>query len=547
MSSVERARRDHTGACSRMSFVIGQFVIDSTSVIRHSPFGGRRTVSQAKTLLGLWRAAAADSADKLLAIHNDREYTYGEVDAASTALAAELQRLGLQPGERIAFVVPNCIEFVVAYLAVQKAGCVALPVNVRLAADEMKFILSDAGAAAIFVHADTRSPVDAVLDDVPGIRRRIAIGFQSDEYDPYDLLVQSPAVEPCAEPAPDDVAAIIYTSGTTGRPKGAMITHANVVFNAVSGEVGLGLRRGDRHMLAVPLFHVTGLNTILPATILHRSSVVITASPSPLEQLDLAERYKATTLFGVPTTYIMMAAAQGIEDMQLDHLRLIAYSGAPMPIEAIRKLRDRFPQADLVNFYGLTETTSIAGALDPNCALSHAASIGRPVPRVEFIIADDEGNLLGPNDVGELCIRGGNVFKGYLNRPEATAEAFLPDGWFRSGDTALMDDDGFVFLQGRKKEMILVGAENVYPVEVENVLCSHPAVREAAVVGMPSDVFGELVRAVVVLKDGATATEAEIRRHCAAHLAGFKVPHKVDFTDALPRNPSGKVVKRWIE
>ncbi len=274
--------------------------------------------------------------------------------------------------------------------------------------------------------------------------------------------------------------------------------------------------------------------------------MVITASPSPLEQLKLAEQHGATTILGVPTTYIMMAGLRDIDKMRLDRLRLIGYSGAPMPAEAIWKLRERFPNADLHNFYGLTETTSIASVLPAANALSHAASIGKPVERVEFMIADDRGAPLGCGQVGELCIRGGNVFKGYLNRPEATAEAFLPDGWFRSGDLAYIDRDGFVFLQGRKKEMIIVGGENVYPVEVENVLCEHPAVREAAVVGMPSDVFGELVRAVVVLREGATATAADIRRHCSQRLASFKVPHKVDFVPALPRNPSGKVLKRLL-
>ncbi|MFH1732461.1 MAG: AMP-binding protein [Planctomycetota bacterium] len=500
------------------------------------------------TLLGLWRSASSDRAAETFAIHNEREHTYGEIDAASTALAGALQeRVGLEPGERIAFVVPNCIEFVTAYVAAMKAGLVALPVNVRLAADEMKFILTDANAAAVFVHADTRSPVESILDELRGVRRRIAIGFRSDLYDPYDLLVQSPPIAHPAEPKPDDVAAVIYTSGTTGRPKGAMITHANVVFNAKSAELGLGFRPDDRHMLAVPLFHVTGLNSILPAVILHRSVAVITASPSPLDQLRLVERHGITTLLGVPTLYIMMAAIKGIEQMKLDSLRLIGYSGAPMPIEAIEKLNERFPHAALHNFYGLTETTSIASVLPAENALSHAASIGLPVERVEFMIAGDDGRELGAGEIGELCIRGGNIFKGYLDRPEATGEAFFPHGWFRSGDTALIDGGGFVFLQGRKNEMIIVGAENVYPVEVENVICSHPAVREAAVVGMPSAVFGELVRAVVVLKDGASAAEPEIRKHCAARLATFKVPHKVDFIDALPRNPSGKVVKRRIQ
>jgi fatty-acyl-CoA synthase len=506
-------------------------------------------MSEPDTLPGLWRSAVADCPDHVFAIYEDREFTFGEVDRAASALAAALrERLGIQPGERIAFVVPNCVEFVVAYLALHRAGCVAVPVNVRLAGDEMRFILSDAEAAAVFVHADTRSPVEDVLGEVPSVRRRIAIGFSADPYDEYDRLIQrapSDAWSP-AIPRPHDVAAIIYTSGTTGRPKGAMITHANIVFNAVSAELGFGLRPHDVQMLAVPLFHVTGLNTILPAVIRQRSRAVITATPSPMEQLRLVERHGITTLFGVPTLYIMMAGLGGIERMRLDSLRIIAYSGAPMPEQAIRKLRDRFPRAALVNFYGLTETTSIASLLPPQFALSHATSIGRPVERVAFRIADDAGRALPNGEVGELCIRGGNIFRGYLNRPEADAEAFLGDDWFRSGDAATMDDDGFVYLQGRKKEMILVGAENVYPVEVENVLCSHPAVREAAAVGMPSDVFGELVRAVVVLRDGADATAAELRRHCAERLASFKVPHKVDFIDALPRNPSGKVAKRHL-
>ena len=504
-------------------------------------------MAKTDTLLHLWRSAAADSADRTFAIYNGREYTYGEIDAAAAALAGALQaNAGLDPGERIAFVVPNCIEFVVAYVAAMKAGLVALPVNVRLAADEMKLILTDAEAAAIFVHADTRSTVESILDDVPTVRRRISIGSESDRYDSYGALLQSTPIARPAEPTPGDVAAIIYTSGTTGRPKGAMITHGNVAFNATSAELGLGFRPDDCHMLAVPLFHVTGLNTIFPAVLLHRSRAVITASASPLEQLRLVERHGVTTLLGVPTLYIMMAGLKGIGEMQLNSLRLIGYSGAPMPIEAIRKLRGRFPNVDLHNFYGLTETTSIASVLPAANAISHAASIGPPVERVEFMIADDEGRELPAGEIGELCVRGGNVFKGYLDRPEATEEAFFADGWFRSGDTALMDAGGFAFLQGRKQEMIIVGAENVYPVEVENVLCSHPAVREAAVVGMPSNVFGELVRAVVVLQDGAAATEAEIRKHCSRSLATFKIPHKVAFIDALPRNPSGKVVKRWL-
>lgn len=498
----------------------------------------------------MWQDAAEAAPDHVLAIDEaGREYSIEEIDAAAEGLAAALQnKLGLAAGERIALVMPNCIEFVAAYLGILKAGCVAVPVNIRLAPDEIKFILNDAGASAIFIHESTHQLVETVLPETPNVRAKISVGFSAEGYEKLDELVldKSNPKSKIQNPKSTDTAAIIYTSGTTGRPKGAEITQGNIYFNAVSARLGLSFGDNDRHILAVPLFHVTGLNTILPSAILERATVIITASPSPLEQLKLVERHRATTLLGVPTTFIMMAALKDIDKMDLSSLRLIGYSGAPMPADAIRRLREMFPHAALHNFYGLTETTSIASVLPAKNALTHAESIGKPVERVEFMIADDAGRALPAGETGELCIRGGNVFKGYLNKPDATAEAFFPEKWFRTGDNAAIDSDGFVYLKGRKKEMIIVAGENVYPIEVENVICEHPAVREAAILGMPGGAFGELVRAVVVLKDGASATAQDIRRHCAGKLASYKVPHKVDFVEKLPRNPSGKIVKRLL-
>jgi len=350
------------------------------------------------------------------------------------------------------------------------------------------------------------------------------------------------------ESTPNDVAAIIYTSGTTGRPKGAMITHGNIVFNSYSAEYGLGFRPGDVHTLVVPLFHVTGLNTILPTVIRHASTAVVTSRTNPADLLRLIAQHRITTLLGVPTTYVLMTQMQSLlpQDLDLSSLRLVGYSGAPMPIETIRKVRQLLPHVDLHNFFGLTETTSITTVLPAQDAIDKADSIGKAVPNVELMIADDAGNPLPTGATGELCIRGGNIFAGYFHRPEATAEAFFGD-WFRSGDLATIDDEGYVRLKGRKKEMIIVAGENVYPIEVENVISALPQVLEVAAVGAPHHVLGEVVKAVVVLHPGAQLTERDIKRVCMEKLASFKVPQIVEFRDALPRNASGKVVKRELQ
>jgi len=322
-----------------------------------------------------------------------------------------------------------------------------------------------------------------------------------------------------------------------------MITHGNILFNVKSTIRGHGFRPDDVHMLIVPLFHVTGLNTILPTSLHLGSTVVITAQTNPSDVLGLIEQHRATTLFAVPTTMILLTRVSNLGDYDLSSLRLIAYSGAPMPVRVIERLRELFPDVLLHNFFGLTETTSVTTVLPSEFALSHAESIGRLVPELQAKIVGPEGEELGPGEVGELLIKGRSIVKGYHDRPEATAEAIV-DGWLHTGDNAMIDEDGFIFLRGRSRELIIVAGENVYPVEVENVLTRHPKVAEAAAVGIAHDVLGQVVKAVVVPERGAELTEREVKRHCTEHLASFKVPQVVEFRDALPRNPSGKVVKR---
>lgn len=502
----------------------------------------------AENVLDVWQSTVSRLPDKPAAIWEGTPYTYRHLDELirnmSSSLVAEL---GIGPGDKVALLMPNCIEFVVAYLSILRTGAVALPVNIRLKSPEIQFILEDAGASCAIVHEKVWPEVQSILKELQGLKGLISVGFEEEGAIPLGRMVakEPQGFEPAC-PKKTDVAAIIYTSGTTGRPKGAMLTHDNLIFNAQSCVAAFGFQEHEVHLLVVPLFHVTGLNTILVTSILVGSTLVISARPMPQDILGLIERHRVNTFFGVPTTYVMFAGSRDAGQRDVSSARLFVYSGAPMPPETILKLREMFPRIHLVNLYGLTETTSITTVLPSEEALKRMESVGRPVPHLELKVIDERGLPLGPGQIGELCVRSRSVFAGYLKRPEATQEAFL-DGWFRTGDLALRDEEGYVFLKGRKKEMIIVAGENVYPVEVENVLASHAGVLEAAVVGIPHAVLGQVVKAVLVPKAGAQISELEIKRHCSERLASFKVPQRVQMMDALPRNPSGKVVKRLIE
>ena len=500
-----------------------------------------------RNLNELWSLAACQFREKVAAIHQDRAYTYDELHGQTSAFAANLrERLGVQPGDRVALIMPNCLHSIVCYLGAIRAGAIAVPVNVRLKAEEMRFILEDSGARVAIIHRSVWPAASPAAGGLPALDALIGVEVAEEGVIPVEELLQPGAADVPTDPEPDEVAAIIYTSGTTGRPKGAMLTHGNVLYNVKCTVRGHGFRSDDTHILAVPLFHVTGLNTIMPTAFHQGAKVVITAAIAPTEILELIKRHRATTWFGVPTTMILLAQTPGVEQHDVSSLRLIAYSGAPMPVRTIERLRALFPHVKLHNFFGLTETTSCTTVLPDDQALVRPESIGRPVPGLEAKVVDEAGRALAPGEVGELLIQGPTVFRGYYNRPEATAEAIV-DGWLHTSDTATLDEEGFIFLQGRKKELIIVAGENVYPVEVENVLTRHPMVAEAAAIGAPHPVFGEVVKAVIVLRAGAQPEARKLKRYCAERLASFKAPQVIEFREALPRNPSGKVVKRELK
>ncbi len=501
----------------------------------------------ANHILQLLDATTAQYPDKTAVICEGREWTYAQLNALVRRVSGNLrEQWGIGPGDRVALLMPNCAETIVAYLSIIRTGAVALPVNIRLKPPEIRFILGDAGARALVAHAKTWPLAQETLKGLSGVKHVLGVRVEDAGAARWADFAskRAPDFEP-PDMRPEDVAAIIYTSGTTGLPKGAMLMHKNLIFNAHSTVRAFGFAHHERHLVVVPLFHVTGLNTILITSLMIGSTLVVSDRTAPKDIIAAIERYRTHTFFGVPTTYVLFLAAKGIESADLSSARLFVYSGAPMPPETILRLRELFPAIDLVNLYGLTETTSVTTVLPAADALRKIESVGKAVPGVQLKVIDERGKELRPGQVGELCVKGDSVFKGYYNRPDATADAFV-DGWFRTGDLAFIDAEGYVFLKGRRKEMIIVAGENVYPVEVENVICSLPQVLEAAVIGADHPVMGQVVKAVVVLEKGAALTAADIKRHCAERLATFKVPQIVEFLDRLPRNPSGKVVKRAL-
>lgn len=481
-----------------------------------------------------------------------RKLSFEQLQKDAWRVAGHLRsRFGINPGDHVALMLPNCVEFLPCYFGILNAGAVAVPINARLKPAELEFILSNSNAKVLVAHPRTWGIASEALQKLPGLKKVITAGFAEDNRPEGTVSLEKLLAEESPRPsAPtglerraDDVAAIIYTSGTTGRPKGAMLTHTNILFNVEATKAGHGLRPEDTHLLVVPLFHVTGLNTVMPTALNQGGELVVSSQIDPEDLIETIQKYRCTTFFGVPTTFYLLTSLKNPPREQLTSLRLVCYSGAPMSPQTIAKLRDLLPGVALHNFYGLTETTSVSTILPDDQVEKRYESVGCAPPGLALCIVDANGNTLPPNEVGELCVRGPSVLKGYYQRPEATAEA-IRDGWFHTGDAAYLDDEGYVYLRGRKKELIIVAGENVYPIEVENALCAHDSVQEAAVFGREDAAFGEIVHAAVVLRPGEKATERELRAFTMERLAAFKVPRTVRIMDRLPRNPSGKVMKR---
>ncbi|MCB2227124.1 MAG: long-chain-fatty-acid--CoA ligase [Desulfarculaceae bacterium] len=480
-------------------------------------------------------------------IEGGRSLSYAETLAGAQAVAASLQAGGVGQGDRVAMLFPNCIDFVLCYYGALMLGAVVVPMNNRLAPQELAYVLSDSGPKALIVEDQFWEAAQAMgqIAELPA--RIIQAGGQRREGVEHLDGILAAGGAPSGQPelGPMSPASIMYTSGTTGLPKGAILSHGNVAANARNCGAHLQYKENDVTLIVVPLFHVTGLHSQLVAFAYAGGTCVIMRSYKTADMIRLIGEHKVTVTFKVPTMYTLMLVNEELERSDLSALRLACYGGAPMAPETIIQLQDRLG-VDLINAYGLTEATSLVTALPPCDALRKAGSIGLPTTGNRVMVVDEDDRELPPDAVGELLINGPMVVQGYWNKPEAT-EAALKGGWLHTGDFARIDPEGFVYIADRKKDMIIRGGENVYSIEVESALVTHPGVLEAAVVPRGHSIFGEVVHAFVVCAPGAEPGEDEVIAHCATLIADYKVPASVSFIAELPRNPGGKVLKNALK
>jgi fatty-acyl-CoA synthase len=478
--------------------------------------------------IGRWLADRARATPDRVAIrYLDAELSYGALDRRATRLAAGLAERGVRRGDRLTTLTGTSPDHVATFFACARLGVALHPISWRLAPAEVAYQLTDAEPALLLASAEHEELARASTTSVEIAR----VG------DP--TLESDAAVQDVAED--DDPLLLVYTSGTTGRPKGALLTHANCFWTNVSFDRTAGVRDDDVVLQVLPQFHVGGWNVQPLLAWWRGATVVLEPSFDAGRALRLIEDRRVTTMMGVPATYLFLAREPGFADADLSSLRLAVVGGAPMPEALLEAWHDR--GVEIVQGYGLTEAAPNVLCLPPEEARRKLGFAGKPYPHVDVALRNSESGALveGPG-TGELVVRGPNVFAGYWRNPEATAAAFAEE-WLLTGDVAERDEEGFYRIAGRLKDMVISGGENVYPAEIEGVLHEHPAVLEAAVVGVPDEQWGEACAAFVVLRDGSVATAAELQAHCRERLARFKVPKSFAFLSELPRSGMGKVLK----
>ncbi len=491
--------------------------------------------------------AARRFGSKTALIAAGRTLTYQALDDLCDRVAGGLHDIGVRPGDRVSLYSPNRWEWVVAYHAALRAGAVVNPINVMLTAEEVAFVLNDCGAAAIFTSGDKAAVIAGLTRSVPTLHRVISFGPAGSGVTSFEELLSHPAAAPdVPRPAPADMSTIGYTSGTTGHPKGAMQSHRAVFLN--SAALFAVQTRTDRDVMlnALPLPHVYG-NVVMNGTFMAGATLVMMERFDPAEALAAIERHRATVFDGVPTMYAMMLADRSLPGTDLSSLRICAVGGQTMPVAKMAEW-ERRSGAPLLELWGMTELGG-AGTANVSYMPNVHGSIGFALPGTEARVAalGDASITVPDGEPGELMIRGPLVMLGYYGNEPATRAAIEPDGWMHTGDIATRDEEGHYFVVDRRKDLIITGGFNVYPAEIERVVAGHPAVAMVAVGSVPDDALGELARAYVVLRPGATATEAEVIEHCRPHLAAYKRPRSVRFVPDLPKTSTGKVMRRELK
>ena len=503
-----------------------------------------------QTLGDLLHRSAARTPARLAIACGATRWTYAEFDRLCSRLAAGLAQRGVAQGGRVAVLARNSHAFAALRFALARLGAVLVPINFMLKAEEVAYILRHAGATVLATDSGLAALARAAAALDTAVQDFVWLPSE-DPSEPAEGMVDFHTLAACEAPPPepplrgDELAQIVYTSGTESSPKGAMLTHDAVLWQYVSCIVDAGIASEDLVLHALPLYHCAQLDVFFGPAIYVGASNVITARPVPENLLPLIARHGITSFFAPPTVWIALLRSPLFDTTDLGTLRKGYYGASIMPVEVLRELAGRLPAVRLWNLYGQTEIAPLATMLAPEDQLRKAGSCGRAVLNVETRVVDDAMRDVGPGEVGEIVHRSPHLMLGYFRDDERSAAAFA-GGWFHSGDLATIDDEGYITVVDRKKDMIKTGGENVASREVEETIYRLPQVAEVAVVGLPHPRWVEAVVAVVVPKAGHTLTEAEVLAHCHAHLASFKSPKRVVFADALPKNPSGKLLKRQL-
>jgi acyl-CoA synthetase (AMP-forming)/AMP-acid ligase II len=492
-------------------------------------------------------------------VDGDQRFTYAELGERVDRLAGALAATGMRPGDRAGIVMTNRHEYMESFFAAEKVGAVLVPLNQRLAPAEVTFIMQDAGATHLILDAAHLRFLDACRADVPSFTTAILVDADAAPGTQHAALPYEDAIaraEPMRAPAgawqPDDLVQLYYTSGTTGRPKGVMLTQQNVMSNAVHGIMIMHFDEGDTWIHATPMFHLADAWSCWTITWVGARHVFL-RDFSPAAYLGLIEHERVTASILVPTMINAVINDPRVREFDVSSLRVLAFGASPMPVDRLRIAMETFPCVTFMQLYGMTETAPFATRItyDPESVNGppekqrRLASCGREIAGVQVRVVDSDEREVAPGAIGEIVMRGPNVMQGYWQQPAASAEA-LRGGWMHSGDMATVDEDGYVYIVDRMKDMIISGGENIYSTEVENAVYQHPAVLEAAVIGTPDPHWGERVHAVVVLKEGQALEAQDLTDFCRQYIAGYKVPRSMEVVDALPKTGSGKIQKSAI-
>lgn len=496
--------------------------------------------------------------DKTAIIFEGKKITYSKLNERCNGLANALSSLGVKKGDRVAIMQVNCNQYVETYFATAKLGAIFVPLNFRAKEDEISYMLQNAEALVFFAGERYLDLAEKIRPSIK-VSKYISIDKPAREYLFYEELLSSSSPDDViTEVEEGDVSILMYTAGTTGRPKGVPLTHQSFVSYVLGNVEPADPDTVEVNLLSVPLYHIAGCQAMI-AAIYGGRTIAMMRQFEVNEWIQLVQKEKANRAMLVPTMLKRVIDHPDFDKFDLSSLKVITYGAASMPFEVIKKAIRVMPGVRFINAFGQTETASTITALGPEDHVLEgspkeiekrlrrlSSSIGKPLPDVDMKIVDEQGNDVPVGEQGEIVARGPRVMQGYWKDAEKTARAFTKDGWLRTSDIGWRDEEGYFYLAGRGDDMIIRGGENISPEEVENVIGSHPAVEEVAVIGVPDDEWGQQPRAVVVLKPGAKAKAEEIMEHCRTRLSSFKKPQSVVFVDALPRNPMGKVLKRVL-